>query len=144
MIRPLLQSDDPNLRQVSTAIPKHDCIKFTQLAIDMAETMLANNGIGLAAPQIGVMQRVIAVLHRRNVVIMIDPIITKCRDEFDFEGEMCLSFPGITVTRPRYKLITLHYTDTSGHSQKIKLSGLEAVCVQHEIDHLNGTVIGDN
>ncbi len=145
MIRPILTDTNPTLRQISTLIPKHNDPSFIQLSTDLLDTLKhSDNGIGLAAPQIGELQRVIVVMISRTPTVMIDPIITKKREEFEFVNEMCLSFPGVSVNKQRFKLITVQYTSVDGNSVKIKLSGLESICVQHEIDHLNGVVIGDN
>lgn len=143
MIREILCDDNPLLRQISTVTSEFNTTQLQSLSQDLIDTMVANKGVGLAAPQIGVLQRVIVVLSHITPIVMINPTIVKMRDQRLFEREMCLSFPGIYVSQERAFLVTVQYQDVSGMTHKVKMSGLEAVCVQHEVDHLNGVVIGD-
>lgn len=145
MILDLLPGNSPTLRLLSTPVSPSDICtpKFQQFASDLIDTLKHRDGIGLAAPQVGILQRVIVVISHRTPIVMINPYITKTRDEIVFEDEMCLSFPGIKVNTTRYRLVTVEFIDLQGTTRKLKLTGLEAVCVQHEVDHLNGVVIGD-
>lgn len=136
--------DDPILRQVSEEITSDELTEeLHTLARDMV--ILANdmNGIGLAAPQIGVSKRLIVVQVVDRWITMINPVITKSKNCLRHKGEGCLSFPEVFKNVPRFKQITVEYTDLLGESCKMKLKKLDAYCVQHEIDHLDGIVIGD-
>ena len=120
-----------------------------QLADDMLETMYAAPGIGLAAPQIGVLSRVIVMDCEKdddadpNPIIMFNPEIVAHSEETNVYEEGCLSIPEhyAEVTRP--KAVEVAWVDVNGAVQKQEFEGLIATCVQHEIDHLNGKLFID-
>ena len=120
-----------------------------QLADDMLETMYAAPGIGLAAPQIGVLSRVIVMDCEKdddadpNPIIMFNPEIIAHSEETNVYEEGCLSIPEhyAEVTRP--KAVEVAWVDVNGAVQKQEFEGLIATCVQHEIDHLNGKLFID-
>ena len=117
------------------------------LARDMVVTMAKRRGIGLAAPQVGQMVRLITVFvpgETPEPLVMINPEITYFNPKKDTMQEGCLSFPmlGVEVERPIG--IVVEFTDLKGESQKLTLGGLTARCIQHEVDHLNGVTIRDH
>ena len=126
-----------------------DVVKITEdirvLIRDMRETLYASGGIGLAAPQIGVNQRVIVVdvtsFHpEQKPFALINPEIVS--REGDIEStEGCLSIPGLLETIQRGEKLTVRGTDEDGNQVEIEATGMLAICLQHEIDHLNGMTI---
>ena len=147
-IKPIRFVPDPILRKAALPVEKiTDSIK--QLLDDMAETMYDAPGIGLAAPQIGELKRVIVMDCSRDEETnelwqMINPIIIQSSEESSTFEEGCLSIPGHNseVSRPNW--VELRFTDINGKEQQIKAEGLLAACVQHEIDHLNGILFIDH
>ena len=145
---PIITIPDPVLRNVAEPIVDvTDGVR--QLLTDMAETMYGAPGIGLAAPQIGELKRVIVMDCSRDEETnelwqMINPIIIQSSEESSTLEEGCLSIPGHNseVSRPNW--VELKYTDVNGKEQQIKAEGLLAACVQHEIDHLNGILFIDH
>lgn len=118
---------------------------WAQIKADMLETMYAEQGVGLAATQVGLNLRLFVMdcsETRDQPKIFINPIITEKLEEIDSE-EGCLSFPGIYVNVKRARKITVTALDIHGQSFTETYVGLEARCVQHEIDHLDGIVFLD-
>ena len=119
------------------------------LVRDMKETMLSLNGIGLAAPQVGVNLRVIVIQTivtgklTAPVQEMINPVITSYSSEDVEIEEGCLSIPGEYLKIKRPHRIHVKFQDLSGKYKKWNLKGLEARVVQHELDHLNGILMTD-
>ena len=119
------------------------------LVKDMKETMLAENGIGLSAPQVGVNLRVIVVqLMSAGKLVgpvqeMINPVITNYSDDTMEYEEGCLSIPGEYIRIDRPRSIHVKFQTLSGKYKKWFLKGLEARIVQHEIDHLDGVLMSD-
>jgi len=109
---------------------------------EMVETMRKNNGIGLAAPQVGLDIRVAVVDTGEGLIKMINPSILK-KDGWDAMDEGCLSVPETSVRVRRSDRIMLEYTDEWGKRIKKSFGGLTAKAIQHEIDHLNGRLIID-
>jgi peptide deformylase len=112
-----------------------------ELEKEMLETMFANNGIGLAANQVGINTRVFVMGHSGNpeeAQAFFNPIIEKHTDEFYDMEEGCLSFPGIYVKIKRPKAIQVTYQTSSGESRTEILEDLNAKCFLHEFDHLEG------
>jgi len=119
--------------------------ELRQLIKDMAETMYAAPGIGLAATQVDVLLRVIIVDSspgHDQLMTFINPEIIKRSGVSDFE-EGCLSVPGIYEKVPRAERITVRALDAGGQSFDLDADGLLAVCIQHEMDHLDGKVFVD-
>lgn len=113
---------------------------LTELAHDMAKTMYAAGGIGLAAPQVGRNVRMIAVDCSRDqddIQYLINPEIVSCEGHTNSE-EGCLSFPGLSLSVRRHKNIEVKAQNLKGEDIKIEASGILAICIQHEIDHLDG------
>ncbi len=113
-----------------------------KLLRDMAETMYRNKGIGLAAPQIGINKQIIIADIGKGLIELINPQIL-LRKGKEIMGEGCLSLPGISVDVKRAEEIVVLGLDKRGKSVKMKLKGLLARVIQHEMDHLMGNLIID-
>lgn len=115
-----------------------------QMVEDMFETMYKYNGVGLAAPQIGILKRVLVIDtgEEGEKLEMINPIITKLEKEVIL-SEGCLSFPNVFGNVRRYNYAEAEYITKTGEKKKIKAEGLLAQAIQHEIDHLNGILFID-
>lgn len=110
----------------------------------MIETMLYNNGIGLAAPQININKRIIVIAINEKIkpLILINPtIINQKGTTVNTEG--CLSFPEIFIKIKRNKIIKIMFLDLNGKKNLLIADNLLSVCIQHEIDHLNGITLYD-
>lgn len=142
----VLKVHDKKLRQVSEDISYFD--DFLQLFVNqMIETMYEHDAIGLAAPQVGVNRNVIVVdpsmgEDKTAIKIMINPKITERSGTIETE-EGCLSIPGFKGIVPRSEHIEVEFSDILGVSQKIKVSGILSIIIQHEIDHLHGILFVD-
>jgi len=147
-VRTILTAPDPILAKVSKPVDGVDD-SVRRLLDDMLETMYAADGIGLAAPQVGVLKRAIVVDVSRKgdemkPLKMINPEIVDASDEdIDYE-EGCLSVPEhyAEVTRPAR--VTVRYVDEQGEIRELKAEGVLSVCIQHEIDHLDGILFIDH
>lgn len=118
--------------------------ELKKLIQDMAETMYANNGIGLAATQVNVQKRLFVIDLAREgepsqLEALINPVIVEKSGETSCE-EGCLSVPGVFETVKRAEKIAATYQDANGVEHKIECDGLKAICIQHELDHLDGKV----
>ena len=147
MVREILIWPDPILKQTAKPVAKVDD-SVRALVKDMFETMYAADGVGLAAPQIGVLQRVIVLdttsrQPELKPVAMINPEIVAMEGETSFT-EACLSLPGEAEDVDRAAVVTVKFLDLDGQEQTLKCDGLLAIAVQHEADHLNGTVFVDH
>jgi peptide deformylase len=148
MIRPILIHPDPRLKKVCTAVPDISD-NLRKLADDMLETMYDAPGIGLAAPQIGVLDRIIVMDcvkeegEAPRPMVMVNPEVIGESDDTNVYEEGCLSIPEqyAEVTRP--KDVRVRWLDLDGNVQEQDFGGLWATCVQHEIDHLNGKLFID-
>ena len=113
------------------------------LARDMVETMHVAHGLGLAAPQVGVQKRLFVYqLPEQEPVTVINPVIAEQRDEWEYE-EGCLSVPGLYFPIVRPKEIHLTGYDLDGNELSIEADEIEARCLQHELDHVDGTLLLD-
>ena len=115
-----------------------------QMVEDMFETMYKYNGVGLAAPQIGILKRILVIDtgEEGQKLEMINPTITKLEKEVIL-SEGCLSFPNVFGNVRRYNYTEAEYMTKNGEKKKIKAEGLLAQAIQHEIDHLNGVLFID-
>jgi len=136
-------------KSLQTPSAKIDDISVAQeLCSDMVETMEAEKGVGLAAPQVGRNIR-LAVINKDTDksldehLVIINPKIFSASREMDEDTEGCLSIPGVEVPVSRHRKIKVRYTDLNGQEQKIKAVNLFARVLQHEIDHLDGVLILD-
>jgi peptide deformylase len=135
-------ADSPILRVKTQNVPKVTK-KVLKLIKDMTDTMRDAQGVGLAAPQVGLSDRVcIAIVHEK-LTALINPEITWKSEETKVDEEGCLSLPNTWLPVPRAVEITLTYIDEKGQKQERKLSGFDARVVQHEVDHLDGVLIVD-
>lgn len=132
---------DPILNKKAREVEKIDN-RILQLLDDMEETMRDANGLGLAAPQIGILKRLVVVdMHDGNGVMkMINPKITKKSDETQENLEGCLSIPGKSGLVDRPKSLVLEYTDVNGENVVVDCDEYKAVCICHELDHLEGVL----
>lgn len=138
---PILRYPDPRLKIVAVAVEKVDD-GIRRLARDMAETMYEAPGIGLAATQVNVHKRVIVIdasETRDQLLVLINPQLVES-DGVQVCEEGCLSVPGIYDKVERAEHVAVRYLDTDGNAQTIAADGLLSVCLQHEIDHLEGRV----
>ena len=140
----ILLYPDPRLRKKAKPVMRVT-EDIQQLIDDMAETMYAAPGIGLAATQVNVHQRILVIdtsEERNDLRVFINPIIASGQGETETE-EGCLSLPGIRAPVMRLESITLSAKDRFGEDFTLVAEGLLAVCIQHEIDHLDGKVMVD-
>lgn len=143
-IRPILHFPDERLRTESQPVDQVDD-GIRQLIDDMFETMYEAPGIGLAAPQVNVFQRVIVIdisEDKSAPLAFINPELLETRGVEQME-EGCLSVPGIYETVQRADWIRVRALDRNGDVFEKEVDGLEAVCIQHEIDHLDGKLFVD-
>jgi len=140
----VLHYPDPRLRKKAIPIKTIDGVIRT-LASDMLETMYAESGIGLAATQVDVQKRLVVIdlsETRDQPMFLINPEIINCEGTEQMQ-EGCLSVPGYFDVVERAEKVTFSYLDLDGGRQEIHADGLLAVCVQHEIDHLDGKLFID-
>ena len=147
-VRTILKMGDPRLLEVSLAVDPIDGNALAPLLNDMWDTMAAANGAGLAAPQIGVMRRVVIFGYQTNSrypdapavpeTVLINPQITPLGDVREDGWEGCLSVPGMRGVVPRYRDIRYRGYDQHGELIEREASGFHARVVQHECDHLDG------
>jgi peptide deformylase len=138
---PILRYPDPRLHKKAAPVERVD-ESIRRLAADMAETMYAAPGIGLAATQVDVHKRVIVIdvsEDRSSLLTLINPVILERDGEQVFE-EGCLSVPGIYDRVTRAEHVRVRSLRLDGESFEFDAEGLLAVCVQHEMDHLEGKV----
>ncbi|MDK4689268.1 peptide deformylase [Kingella negevensis] len=136
---PILTHPNERLHIVAKPVEKID-ERIRQLVSDMAETMYESRGIGLAATQVDVHERVVVIdlsEEKNQLLVLINPVITKKDGETTYE-EGCLSVPGIYDTVTRAETITVEYFDVDGEKHTLDADGLLAICIQHELDHLLG------
>jgi len=139
----ILHYPDARLHLKAKPVEKFDN-NLKQLVKDMAETMYANNGIGLAATQVNIQQRLFIMDLAKEeepsqLTVVVNPVITNKEGETVCE-EGCLSVPGVFETVKRAEKITVTYQDENGTPHNIECDGLKAICIQHELDHLDGKV----
>lgn len=144
-IRKILIDQKGTLRKKSENIDfgKADLRKLDELGLDMVETMLKNDGIGLAAPQIGENIRAVVINTKDGAIFMINPAIVKKSLIKEWGEEGCLSVPFVYGQVKRHKNVTCAYAGLDGKEKKLKAQGLLARVIQHEIDHLDGILFID-
>ena len=114
--------------------------RIRKLAADMAETMYEARGIGLAATQVNIQERIIVIdlsEEHDSLLVLINPVITHKDGQTTYE-EGCLSVPGVYDTVTRAESVRVEFLDLAGDKQSLEADGLLAICIQHEIDHLDG------
>lgn len=147
-VRTILKMGDPRLLEISRPVEPIDPAAMEPLLHDMWETMAAASGAGLAAPQIGVMSRVVIFGCQRNPrypeappvpeTVLVNPVITPLGDALEDGWEGCLSVPGMRGRVPRFRDIHYRGYDQNGEVIDREASGFHARVVQHECDHLDG------
>ena len=139
---PILCFPDPKLHTVAKPVQAVDA-RIQTLIVDMLETMYDAKGIGLAATQVDVHERLIVIdvsEERDEPLVLINPEIIWTSTETHLNEEGCLSVPGIYDGVERFDAVTVTALDGAGKSLVIEADGLLAVCIQHEMDHLMGKV----
>jgi peptide deformylase len=147
-VLPIIIAPDPRLKQIAAPVKRVDA-EIRQLMDDMLETMYQAPGIGLAAPQVGVLQRVIVVDvsakdAERAPVRMANPELIEVSDEDANYEEGCLSLPEHYAEVVRPARIRVRYLDHENEIRELDAEGLLATCIQHEMDHLEGILFVDH
>lgn len=148
MIRPIFTHPDPTLREISASVPTMtDAVRA--ILDDMLETMYAAPGRGLAAVQVGILQRLVVIdigwkTGQSDPLFLVNPAVVSASEARVQQEERCLSIPGVPrrVTRPAQ--VTVAYLDRDGRPREIEAEGALAMALQHEIDHLDGRLILDH
>ncbi|MDE0521387.1 MAG: peptide deformylase [Boseongicola sp.] len=147
-IREILIHPDPRLKAVANPVTEFDD-RLRTLADDMLETMYAAPGIGLAAPQVGVLKRLLVMdcVKEEDAppkpMVLINPAVTWTSEERSTQEEGCLSIPEQFAEIERPAEVEVTWNDCKGNQEVERFLGLWATCVQHEIDHLNGKLFID-
>ena len=141
---PVVVYPDKRLKTISKEVTEFDT-ELHEFLDNMYDTMLASNGIGLAAIQVGVDKRILILCipdeegeqHNEDLLEIINPVISNEQGSIVYQ-EGCLSVPSFYEDIERYEKLTLNYQDRHGKQQSIEAEGLLSVAIQHEIDHLDG------
>lgn len=140
----ILHFPDNKLRQKGVNVDVFDS-NLADIASNMLETMYHSKGIGLAAIQVNILMRLIVIdvsESRNEPLILVNPIISEKTEEIIFE-EGCLSVPGFYEKVHRFNKINFIYNDLQGKKHQSNAEGLLSICIQHEIDHLDGKLFVD-
>lgn len=140
-LRNIRVDEDPVLRKKAKKVDRFNS-RLHRLLDDMAETMYAAPGVGLAAPQVGILKRVVVFDIDEQIYEMINPVITKTEGE-QIEIEGCLSVPGKYGRVQRPAEVTVEFQDRNGESHTMTADGMKAVVICHETDHLVGRLFTD-
>ena len=145
---PIITAPDPRLKVVCEPV-ETVTDEIRKLMDDMLETMYAAPGIGLAAPQVGVTKRVVVIDTAREdekpaPMRLVNPEVVWASEETKIYDEGCLSVPEHYSEVERPDRVRLRYLDTDNQQVEVEVDGLTAVCVQHEIDHLDGILFVDH
>ncbi len=149
MIRPVLIHPDPRLKKVCAPVAGVDAAVRALMA-DLLQTMYDAPGIGLAAPQVGVLSQVIVIDCNTgedeppDPVCLANPEITWASEELREHEEGCLSIPDVYAMITRPDAVRVRYLDREGAEVEREFHGVQATCIQHEIDHLNGVLFIDH
>jgi len=146
-LRNIIKLPDPRLRLVSAPVQAVDA-ELRRLVVDMFETMYDAPGIGLAAIQVGVPQRVVTLDlakkdEPKNPKVFINPEVVWRSEEKNAHEEGCLSIPEYYEEVERPAQVKVRYLDIDGKQQEVDADGILATCLQHEIDHINGVLFID-
>ncbi len=144
----ILEIPHPVLREISQPVAPND-IDVKKLLADMLETMYAAHGVGLAAPQVGILKRIVVIDIARQdeepaPVFLINPKIIAHSQETAECSEGCLSVPNQYAPVERFVEVTVEYEDADRKKCQIKGEGLMAIALQHELDHLDGVIFVDH
>ncbi len=150
MIREILRMGDPRLWRISAPVERYASPELEALLADLRDTMRANDGAGLAAPQIGVGLRVVIFGVDFNprypdaepvpYTELVNPVLTPLSDELEEGWEGCLSVPGLRGVVARHAHLRYEGFDPRGHPVRREVTGFHARVVQHECDHLDGVL----
>jgi len=141
----LIKETDPILKQRAEDWDFGLDSNADQLEDEMIDIMIANNGIGLAANQVGLLKRVFVIkLDNGRRLGMFNPRLIKSSEEIQIAEEGCLSFPDLFLDIPRPQQIDVAFLDKNAQECTMTLSGITARCFLHELDHLNGICFTDN
>ncbi len=145
---PILVAPDPRLKKKALPVETvNDEVRT--LLDDMLETMYSADGIGLAAPQVGIGKRVVVIdtaakSDKRNPLRLVNPEILDVSEDNSEHDEGCLSLPDMYAPVVRPTAVTIKYLDHDGKEQALEADELLATCIQHEIDHLDGILFVDH
>jgi len=140
-VLPIVVHPNEILRQVAENVTEFDD-ELQTLVVDMVTTTVSHDGIGLAAPQVGISKRIIVIVIEDTPLALINPFIVEGKGKVRSK-EGCLSIPGYFDDVERFNEITVSYQTSQGEVKESNAKGLLAVVVQHEIDHLNGKMFTD-
>ncbi len=143
MFKQLMTIGEPVLRGESNPVTKFNNVRLPLILRDMAETMYRENGVGLAAPQIGIKRRLVVIDVGDGLMEFVNPEITHLSEETVGMVEGCLSVPGKRGYVVRPEKVTVKAQDRKGDFFTVEADGLLARCLQHEIDHLDGVLYVD-
>jgi peptide deformylase len=133
---------NPVLRQKSKSVVKFDR-QLKKLVHEMGVTMKESNGLGLAAPQVGINERLFISTVNKKPMVFINPEIIKFSQEKEIQEEGCLSLPNVWGEVERAREVTVKFQDVNGKERIMKFSNLNARAIQHEYDHLEGILFTD-
>ena len=139
---PILKYPDPRLHKIAKPVEVVDD-RVRQIVSDMAETMYDADGIGLAATQVDIHERIVVMdisEERNDLLVLINPKIVERSDDKTIFEEGCLSVPGIYDKVERATEVTVEAQNIDGETFRLEADGLLAICIQHELDHLVGNV----
>ncbi|MCK5080618.1 MAG: peptide deformylase [Candidatus Moranbacteria bacterium] len=139
----ILEYPNEILRKKSKEVKDPTSTEIKQLILDMIKTLRSNNGLGLAAPQVGKNLKICIIEIENELFVLINPEIKSLAGEKILSEEGCLSFPNKFLNIERYKRVKVRATDLNGKKQIIRARGLLARAIQHEVDHLDGVLIVD-
>jgi peptide deformylase len=142
----VLSHPNPALKQIAQAVDPSSDTGLRELCKTMAKLMYEAPGVGLAAPQIGVLKRVIVYDvgdEKPGVIVLCNPAIIEHGEDTEVDDEGCLSLPGISVAVERSTRVTCEALTLAGNPIRIEADGFHARLLQHEIDHLDGMLIID-
>lgn len=145
----ILQYPDPRLKNkaIPVAIDKLQSQVIQTIIDDMFETMYQAHGIGLAATQVNISLQIITMdlsETQNTPICLINPQIVNQPQDITLSTEGCLSFPGIYVNIKRYKTIDIKFLDRQAQEHNLHVNDLLSICIQHELDHLNGITFFDH
>ncbi len=139
----LIPDSDPRLHTSCEVINPHTYPQLRGIVDAMFRVMWDNDGMGLSAPQVGINARIFLIYHNDRGYVCINPRIEKSSKETSVRGEGCLSYPGERMMVERPVEVRVTYQNLRGAKVKKKFDGILARCFQHEMDHLDGIVMGD-
>lgn len=138
----LISFPNPILRAIAETVLESDLEYMKIVSTKMTEIMNAGNGIGLAGPQANILKRIIVVKHDNQNLTLLNPEIIQ-KNGSDSVEEGCLSLKGIRIKIKRSSNITVKYLSLNGEEKILEAYGILAICIEHEIDHLQGILIVD-